>query len=328
YLFGSFIAARFDKQRTLQELQVEYGVTPYFKIDVIPDPKDSIGAIIKISQSGLGVSDASMYFRSLDDPHVQAYRGFIKDLLRLFESSSPNLSKFIDNIYYYEKRIAEVSLSPQEEMVSVGSRLTMEELSKVAPGVDWLSLLQNYFNDASISATTEVIVQSKRYLKDISNIISSSDTETVNNYMIWKLVAHYSKFLSKNFRNVHNTYHQKLSGATHPKKRWHQCIDEVNEYFGFAISALYIDKYYSSSAKDDMESILKNVIQTVSRQISNLRWMDGKTKERAQNKVQEISTMIAFPSFIQNYKVLTDYYQPFVVFSTNYFKNILLGTQF
>ncbi|KAG1650218.1 Endothelin-converting enzyme 1 [Nymphon striatum] len=46
-VFGSFISQTFNKDKLIRDLHVEYGVSPYFKIDVVSNPKDAGKSIIK-----------------------------------------------------------------------------------------------------------------------------------------------------------------------------------------------------------------------------------------------------------------------------------------
>lgn len=57
----------FDYSQVLKQLQVKYGVYPYFKISVESNPGAPGNSSIRMSPSGLGLPDKKYYF-TLDDP--------------------------------------------------------------------------------------------------------------------------------------------------------------------------------------------------------------------------------------------------------------------
>lgn len=58
----------FDYNHVLKQLHVKYGVSPYFKITVEPNPGSPGSSSIRISPSGLGLPDRRYYYTLQDDP--------------------------------------------------------------------------------------------------------------------------------------------------------------------------------------------------------------------------------------------------------------------
>lgn len=54
----------FDGKAVLRKLHVKYGVSPFFKITVEPNPNQPGHNMIKISPSGLGLPDRSYYYNT------------------------------------------------------------------------------------------------------------------------------------------------------------------------------------------------------------------------------------------------------------------------
>lgn len=55
-VFGTFSPERFDKDSMLQALIVKYGVSPFFKIDVVAHPKSPNKAIIEVNHCYVNMS--------------------------------------------------------------------------------------------------------------------------------------------------------------------------------------------------------------------------------------------------------------------------------
>lgn len=70
-----FLSWEFSK--TLVKLHEEYGVTPFFSVAVVADPRNATKNVIKISSSGLGLPDRSYYYREKDD-RVNIFVKFVR----------------------------------------------------------------------------------------------------------------------------------------------------------------------------------------------------------------------------------------------------------
>lgn len=67
YVLGDWTQVDFDRAQLLKQLQVKYGVDPFFKILVETDPSSPGQNIIRISPSGLGLPDKEYYYKDQDD---------------------------------------------------------------------------------------------------------------------------------------------------------------------------------------------------------------------------------------------------------------------
>lgn len=121
-----------DYRRVLERLHAEYGATPFFKITVESNPHSPLSNSIRISPSGLGLPDRNFYYA---DPNnkvnhhiivvhdssepllkviyflqiINAYKRLLKDIVMLLRATSSEAIKFSNDIFYYEKRIAEIT---------------------------------------------------------------------------------------------------------------------------------------------------------------------------------------------------------------------------
>lgn len=68
------------------------------------------------------------------------------------------------------------------------------------------------FPDANIAGDTEVIVTSPDYMSKVSQIISSTDRNILNSYIMWTLVREYIPYLSSEFTSALETFKFKLMG--------------------------------------------------------------------------------------------------------------------
>lgn len=68
------------------------------------------------------------------------------------------------------------------------------------------------FPESNITEETEVIVTSLEYLTEISRIVTTTDKEIVNSYVMWTLVKNYVPYLSIQFTSTLNNFNSELLG--------------------------------------------------------------------------------------------------------------------
>lgn len=67
YILRDFNEDDFDKNELLLQLHVKYGISPFFKIAVEPNPNMAGQTVIRISPSGLGLPDKEYYYTEEDE---------------------------------------------------------------------------------------------------------------------------------------------------------------------------------------------------------------------------------------------------------------------
>ena len=83
----------------------------------------------------------------------------MRELAKLFNAPSIQANQFAENMFAYEKRIAEVTPDPEEYQNPssyLKKRYSVRDLMSIAPSVKWLSLLQNYFPNSQLNEGTRV----------------------------------------------------------------------------------------------------------------------------------------------------------------------------
>ena len=94
-MLRSFNLYSWDHHRVLRELHADYGVSAFFRVDVVTDwgvagagPRAGAGAgqhnIIRVSPAGLGMPDKTFYQRFPNDSSIQV-QGYTVAVLRLHE---------------------------------------------------------------------------------------------------------------------------------------------------------------------------------------------------------------------------------------------------
>jgi len=97
--------------------------------------------------------------------------------------------------------------------------------------------------------TDVVIVSELDYLRNVSLIIDQVSSRVLQNYMVWRFMMNRAWIISRRFRAIKQQFDQVFLGTTVAPSRATKCANYVNENMGFAVSKLYINKYFDKDAR-------------------------------------------------------------------------------
>lgn len=324
----SWVPGSWDWAKVLRSLHGEMGVFPFFSISVKPDDVNPIQNAILISPSGLGLPHASYYFHVADDKVILAYRQLMKDLAQNLGATSLLSQSFADEIFHFEKRIAEKILLLESTNDSVVEKVTIKELRAISQRIKWIDHLKAFFTNAYISENTPVYTTSKQYLTDVSTILSTTDMGSLNSYLIWTLVFKYAPYLSEKYRTAYDTYLRVFTGAPEPQPRWEFCIEATNEVFNLALVSYYVHQTIPEEKFHIANEVYKNVRDAFVHTLRNVDWMESHTKNLVVDKIKTIYPKVAYSDFVLTDSYLDQFYSELSVLKTHFSQNIQNGALF
>lgn len=116
------------------------------------------------------------------------------------------------------------------------------------------------YPESKVTEETEVLVSSLDYLYGISQIVATTDSTTMNGYLIWTLVRKYLPYLPTKFTSSLHAFEEKLKGYDKPSPRWEKCINMVKDIMGIAVDVMLENVH---PLKADTKKTVKDVFETV-----------------------------------------------------------------
>lgn len=86
-------------------------------------------------------------------------------------------------------------------------------------------------------------------MNNVSSIIDQTPVRTLQNYILWRFIMHRVDNMPKRFRSIKETFQHVFRGTTADVSRKVICASYVNANMGFAVSKLYIKKYFDDNAR-------------------------------------------------------------------------------
>jgi membrane metallo-endopeptidase-like protein 1 len=94
-----------------------------------------------------------------------------------------------------------------------------------------------------------VSVGEVEYLCNVSTIIGQTSSRTLQNYIVWRFMLHQVDNMPKRFRVLKKKIDRISRGITAERLRTVICGKYVNDNMGFAVSKLYIKKYFDEHVR-------------------------------------------------------------------------------
>ncbi len=169
-----------------------------------------------------------------------------------------------------------------------------------------------------------VVINKIDAIRSISSIIAQQSPETLQRYIVVHFLKSQSFHLPKIFRTISENQKGTTSGVLDAEPRTIGCARYVNKNMEFAVSKLYIDKYYDKLARDevciielyfiticsiDLQSIemVDNIRNAFIDMVNQSMWMDTVSKKNTIEKVSDRIIIFALRkkcTFIQAQAIL------------------------
>uniref|UniRef100_A0A4W2D316 Kell metallo-endopeptidase (Kell blood group) n=1 Tax=Bos indicus x Bos taurus TaxID=30522 RepID=A0A4W2D316_BOBOX len=190
-------------------------------------------------------------------------------------------------------------LRPGEQQQAQGKvfeMVTIDQLQRVAPAIDWLSCLQATFAPMSLSPSYRVAVHDLEYLKNMSQLIEKDlmkHRDFLQSHIIFGLVKTLSPALDSQFQEAHRSLSQKVGELTgrppmpvHP--RWMTCVEKTEAFFEPTLATLFIKETFKPSTHSAAMELFTTIKDTFISHLHTVPWMDRETRAEAQDRLTQL----------------------------------------
>jgi hypothetical protein len=293
------------------------GIAAPLATGVRPDPKDTRRHVLAFYQSGLGLPDRDDYFRTdaRTASVTAAYRTFAKALLGA--ANRPASDADVDALLTFETRLADASRARAQlrDPNASYNPMSLEELTKAAPGLDWTAYLGVLTAGAKLPQ--RVIVGQPEFATRLAQLAAETPLPVWRQYLALRVLDAAAPRLPKAFAMAAFDYRGKtLTGLQEPAPRSEDVIFQIGgrtggEPMGLALGELFVARAFSPEAQKRAVQLLDDVRASMKERIEKLSWMTPATKTKALAKLANMAPKIGAPDKWPQYEGLqlsaTDY---------------------
>ncbi|MGH0175050.1 UNVERIFIED_CONTAM: hypothetical protein FKN15_069533, partial [Acipenser sinensis] len=213
-----------------------------------------IDLINKVDQSGLFLPSRDYYLnKTANEKVLTAYLEYMAELGMLLGGDHNTTQAQMQQILDFETTLANITV-PQDERrdeEKIYHKMTVADLQTLAPVINWLDYLSSALSPLDLNDTELVVVYSREYLQQVSELINKTDKSLLNNYMIWNLVQKTASSLDQRFENAQDKLLESLYGTKKScTPRWQTCIGNTDDTLGFALGALFVKATFDKHSKE------------------------------------------------------------------------------
>ena len=280
-------------------LGIRAPMVPYVGVDL----KNPEAYIVYMTQSGLGLPNRDYYFD--EGEKSDAIRaGYIDYLTTLMtELSMENPEERAQNIFEFEKTLAEPQWKPEKrrDRSLTYNKMTLDELKSYAEGFPFDPML----DAASLSGQTEFVIREKDAFKGMAKAFAEADLDVLKDYMAAGYVSGKSAYLPKRIDDANFAFYgTTLRGTPEQQVRWKRAVDQIDGRMGEIVGKVYVEKHFPEESKEKMDALIENLRGAFKEGITNLEWMGEETKVEAQDKLAKFNPKIGYPDKWTDYSTL------------------------
>jgi len=294
-----------DKQGIV-EAMAELTGSAYFAFFVDADIMDSKTNIFQLYQGGISLGEKEYY---LDEDEAtknirESYKQHIVKMFQLIGQDEKQATQSMEAVMEIETRLAKVAFSAVEQRNPAANyhKLTLDELKKEIPGLDW----DAYLKAVGVKGVTSLNVSQMEPVKEAVAIINEVPMDKQKAYLTWKLIESAANYLSDDFVAQNFEFHGRvMSGKKEDQPRWKKAVGTVNGVLGEAVGQMYVEKYFPAEAKERMVQLVKNLQTALGERIQALEWMSDETKAKAIEKLNTFYVKVGYPDKWKDYSSLS-----------------------
>ncbi|XP_011135113.1 endothelin-converting enzyme homolog [Harpegnathos saltator] len=329
--------------RTWQEIDIIYMkkffTGSFLEFAFIPEEEDATKNILAISQGKASYIEDEIVKRSerlFPASDVHKVVGVLKEFKKHkgIETPKENFTADVTELLTFQENLN--NISEYEEQIQIGmkkvqDRMTIAELQEYydqagtknpTAQINWLHLIQELLESTgkTIDSSYPVLVYNKHLLHKLAYLLDDTPEHVIVSYIQWQLVSQLLPYLTKQMRNVNFEANYIGYNVTEQKPRWQMCVSDIS--LQDALSVLFIKKYHSPDTITAVTDMLNDLKVEMKKRILNSKWTNDKAKNFMTEKIDNIISLIGYPSWYSNETAIIERYLGLEI-GENYLKNKL-----
>ncbi len=290
-----------SEMATLAAYLFNQNMEVFLSVYIGPDYKNSSKNILYLDSVGLGMMDRDYYLeKSEKSLEIQkAYKLFLKKLFIMSGYNENDAVIKAENVFDFEARLAFAMLKREDtrDPDKIYNPYTIAELEKEFPDFNWRIYLVN----TQLLKADKIVITEPAYLRALNKEFREGDIKIIKDYMESIILRENSSLLSRDFENAAFEYSKVFSGIDEMLPDDERAFDLLNNMLGELLGSIYVKEYFSEEAKNDVISMIKEIISTYESRIENLSWMSEASKKQAVKKLETMTIKVGYPDKWEDY---------------------------
>ena len=272
----------------------------FFIVFVSPDDKNPGMHALWEWETGLSLNNRDYYLVKSDANKkiLKAFKKYVIDSYKLLGKSDDIAKEKWKTIIRIEKLIAKTytSVEEQQEPSKNYHKKNIEKLSK-STGFDLNRFLCLYGYDAS----KDIIIGQEKPFKLACKLYNTLDIEDLKTILEWNVISENLNYFGDEARKIIFKFSKTVLGSKKDMPKKKRVISSVNNIFSEAIGQLYVEKYFSQEAKNDVMNMVNDLVISFKNILMEHTWISDNTRKLAFEKLNKLNIKIGYPNKFEDY---------------------------
>ncbi len=283
----------------------QHGGSALFGIQPYADQKQNDTMQLIAGQGGLSLPTRDYYLDAKYAKFLPQFAAHVAALFQLAGSTPAAAAEEAATVLRLETELAKISKSVTElrDPLANYHKMTLDEAAALLPAFAF----KNYLAAAGLPATeTSLNVAQPKFFTGLNALLVAHPLAEWKTYLRWHALSEAAPYLSAAFdRENFRFFGTVLNGTPAQEPRWQRAAKVLDANIGFAVSELYVAKYFPPDVKAKLETMIQNMRDVLHDRIVHLDWMTAPTKQKALEKLGTFRVVVGYPEKWRDYSALT-----------------------
>jgi putative endopeptidase len=255
-----------------------------FAARVEQDEADSRRWIYSLAQGGISVRPATYSGTDAQSAKVRnALREYLMKTFMRLDGDRARASASAAAVYNLEARLAKAFATGNESR-----RLSLAELSEVAPRIDWT----RYFSRLGAGHIALVNIRHPKFFQALDAETHATPLDGWKAYLRFWLIRLNAPFLDDGTYGEFFTLESAITGQLQPRPRWRRVVWQEKNWLGLPLVKLFEKEFLPERTRERYRVVGESIRQAFRSRIERLDWMGDTTKRAALLKLARLKIII------------------------------------
>lgn len=279
------------------KLQKAYGLDGILNTEVVADEYGDSGKyVVQMNKLNYGVEPEDFLYQDAKEENQYYFNNYLKKLLVLTGKTNNEAKKASGQVYKFLKKVAKTRKAGRPAKVTVG------ELEKKAPRLHINRYLKKVYGK-----TPEVVYASEtNTLRTLNKYLTKKNLPLLKNYVYLMNLKELSPYMTSKMARENMKMEEDYIGDVAKKSRKTVAAEQTAGLLRWDIAEIYTKNNFDESEKAKIQEIVTSLIREYETMLREEDWITDATKEKAINKLKQISIRTGMPSnaadYLSNYR--------------------------
>ncbi|KAL6723199.1 hypothetical protein Aduo_018229 [Ancylostoma duodenale] len=240
---------------------------------------------------------AQIYFDPAYTQEFLATRDVLFRMLAIIASEDHRMEFISRNLLEHVRRVESLirvdqtiaKINEETEFNTDSVAVTVGELQHTLRSIDWIRYISAFIpRHLQYSlARRQVRISQILTVRRMEELLLNMDDQTIEDYLDWKVIFHYSDFLGEKFQLLMEEFSSQVYGVK-GRDRTEECVTLTMGMFHDVVGKHYLQRHFNFDSVFGAKELVDDVKNAFLDMLNENEWMDEKTKKRARQKVDTI----------------------------------------